>query len=129
MTIKQLNCWQAKWAEFLSKFNFKITYRPGKEGEKPDTLTKLAQDRPKGFEDSRQQHQFQTLLKADKLDDNVKKALAVIFCANEVDEDKVDKEKIDEIDEVHEVDKVENIDIMDVRDYIGLDLCQHLNFQ
>jgi hypothetical protein len=24
MTIKQLNCRQARWAEFLSKFNFKI---------------------------------------------------------------------------------------------------------
>ena len=71
MTTKQLNRRQARWAEFLSDFNFKITYRPGKEGEKPDTLTRLSQDRPKGFDDSRQQHQFQTLLKADYLDDDV----------------------------------------------------------
>ena len=65
MTTKQLNCQQARGAKFLSEFNFKITYRPGKEGEKPDTLTRLAQDRPKRFDNSRQQHQFQTLLKAD----------------------------------------------------------------
>ena len=30
MTSKLLNCRQARWAEFLSRFNFRITYRPGK---------------------------------------------------------------------------------------------------
>ena len=127
MTTKQLNCRQAKWAEFLSEFNFRITYRPGKEGEKPDTLTRLSQDKPKGFDDSRQQHQFQTLLKADQLDDNNKKALAVVFCANEANEaNKVDEiDEVNEIDEVDKVDEVENENIVDVRDYTGLDLRQH----
>ena len=46
MTTKQLNCRQAKWAEFLSEFNFKISYRPAKKGKKPDILTRLSQDRP-----------------------------------------------------------------------------------
>ena len=32
MTTKQLNRRQARWAEFLSKFNFKISYRLGKKG-------------------------------------------------------------------------------------------------
>ena len=41
MTTKQLNRWQAKWAEFLSEFNFRIIYRSRKEGKKPDTLTRL----------------------------------------------------------------------------------------
>ena len=72
-------------------------------------LTRLAQDRPKRFDNSGQQHQFQTLLKSDQLDNNVKRALVVIFCANKVDE----------------VDEVENENIVDVRDYTGLDLCQH----
>ena len=54
MTTKQLNRRQARWAKFLSEFSFRITYRPGKEGEKPDTLTRLAQNRPKRFNDSRQ---------------------------------------------------------------------------
>ena len=121
ITTKQLNRRQARWAEFLLEFNFRIIYRPGKESEKPDTLTRLAQDRPKGFDNSRQQHQFQTLLKADQLDHNVRKALAVIFCANEVDE----VDEIDEIDEVEEVDEVENENIVDVKDYTGLDLRQH----
>ena len=120
MTTKQFNRRQARWAEFLSEFNFKITYRPGKEGEKPDILTRLAQDKPTGVDDSCHREQFQTLLKADQLDEDIKKALAVVFRANKVDE-------IDEIDEVNEFDKVEveNKDIVDVRDYIGLDLHQH----
>ena len=117
MTTKQLNRHQTRWAEFLSEFNFKISYRPGREGEKPDTLTRLSQDKHKGVDDSQSQQQFQTLLKADQLNEDIKKALAVVFRANKVD--------IDEIDEVDEVDEVENKNIVDVRDYIGLDLHQH----
>ena len=30
---------QARWSEFLSQFNLKICFRPGKLGTKPDTLT------------------------------------------------------------------------------------------
>ena len=122
MSTKQLNRRQARWAEFLSEFNFKISYRPGKEGEKPDTLTRLSQDKPKGVDDSQSQEQFQTLLKADQLDNDIKKALAVIFCANKVDE--VDEVDVDsEIDVDSEVQK--NEDIVDVRDYINQDLHQH----
>ena len=128
-TTKQLNRRQARWAKFLSEFNFRITYRLGKEGEKPDTLTRLAQDKPKGFDNARQQYQFQTLLKADQLDDNVKKALAVVFSSNEVDEVDLDS-KVDvdsEVDMDSRVKKDENI--VDVRDYMGLDLYQHSNSQ
>ena len=126
MTTKQLNRRQARWAEFLSEFNFRISYRPGKEGEKPDTLTRLSQDKPRGVDDSQSQEQFQTLLKADQLDDDIKKALAVIFCANEIDEvDEVDE--VDEDDVVSEVEKDENI--VDARDYMGLDLHQHSEVQ
>ena len=46
MTSKLLNCRQARRAEFLSRFNFKITYRPGKQGGKPDALTRRSGDLP-----------------------------------------------------------------------------------
>ena len=46
MTSKLLNRRQARWAEFLSRFNFKITYRPGKHGGKPDALTRRSGDLP-----------------------------------------------------------------------------------
>jgi len=48
MSTKLLNRRQARWSEFLSRFNFKITYRPGKQGEKPDALTRRSADLPKG---------------------------------------------------------------------------------
>ena len=38
MTTKQLNWQQARWIEFLSEFNFKIMYRPGKQKKKLDML-------------------------------------------------------------------------------------------
>ena len=47
-TTKLLNRRQARWSEFLSRFNFKIKYRPGKAGGKPDTLTRRSGDLPKG---------------------------------------------------------------------------------
>ena len=54
MTTKQLNQQQACWAEFLSEFNFKITYRPGKQSEKPDVPTCQSQDLPKGIDNLKQ---------------------------------------------------------------------------
>jgi len=44
---KLLNCRQVRWAQFLSQFNFKIVYRPGKAGAKPDSLTRRSGDLPK----------------------------------------------------------------------------------
>ena len=131
MTTKQLNHRQARWAEFLSELNFKITYRPSKEDEKSDMLTRSSQDRPKRFNDTCQQHQFQTLLKTNQLDDNIKKALAVVFCANKANKaNKVDEfDDVDGVDKVNEIDEIENKDIVDVRDYINQNLHQHLELE
>ena len=71
-------------------------YRPGKQGEKPDVLMQKSQDTPKKMEDSRQQHHFQHLLQDSQLDENVKKALAIMFCAgNARKEVNIDKNIID----------------------------------
>jgi hypothetical protein len=51
MTNKQLDRRQAWWAEFLSEFNFKITYRPSRLGTKPNALTRRPQDAPTGNDD------------------------------------------------------------------------------
>jgi hypothetical protein len=37
---KTLNRWQVRWSQFMEEFDFKIEYRPGKLGEKPDALTR-----------------------------------------------------------------------------------------
>ena len=39
MTTKLLSHRQVRWSEFLLWFNFRIVYRPGKAGGKPDVLT------------------------------------------------------------------------------------------
>ena len=61
-TTKQLSRRQARWAEYLSRFDFKITYRPGKLGGKPDALTRRSGDLPKEG-DVRLEHQNQVVLK------------------------------------------------------------------
>ena len=38
MTTKKLTPRQARWAEFLSKFNFVVTYQSGKKNNKADAL-------------------------------------------------------------------------------------------
>ena len=40
MTKKRLNERQVRWKQFLSQFDFKIVYRPGKEGGKPNAFTR-----------------------------------------------------------------------------------------
>jgi hypothetical protein len=66
-TTKLLNRRQARWSEFLSRFNFKIVYRPGKQGGKPDALTRRSEDLPKEG-DERLQHQSQTVLKRENFE-------------------------------------------------------------
>jgi uncharacterized protein YoaH (UPF0181 family) len=50
----------------LSRFNFKIVYRPGKQGEKPDALTRRLEDIPEEG-DKRLHHQSQVVLKRENL--------------------------------------------------------------
>jgi hypothetical protein len=76
MTTKNLNRRQARWAEFLAEFNFRIVYRPGKQGTKPDSLTRRPGDVPKGITDDRVQHQLQTILTGERLDDDLKSYVA-----------------------------------------------------
>jgi hypothetical protein len=55
-TTKQLSQRQARWSEFLSRFDFKIVYRLGKQGAKPDALTRRSGDLPQEGGDERLQH-------------------------------------------------------------------------
>ncbi len=75
MTSKQLNRRQARWAEFLSEFNFKISYRPGRQGTKPDSLTRRTGDLPENDQDDRRQYQNQVMLKSKHLDEGVRRAI------------------------------------------------------
>jgi len=56
MTTKQLNQRQVHWAEFLSQFNFVITYRPGTKATIPDTLSHLLGVAPANADNKCLQH-------------------------------------------------------------------------
>ena len=79
MFTKQLSHHQAHWSEFLSCFNYHITYCPGKAGSKPDALTHRSGDLPKERDtlDPCHQYQHQTVLKSHVLDDKIKKDLCL----------------------------------------------------
>ena len=75
MSSKQLNRRQARWAEFLAEFNFKIAYRSDVQGTKSDSLTRRSQDLSENNNDERQQYNHRTLLKAHYLKSGVRKAI------------------------------------------------------
>jgi hypothetical protein len=66
MSTKLLNRRQARWSEFLSRFSFRIVYRPGKAGGKPDALTRRSGDLTREG-DERLLHQSQTIIKSQNL--------------------------------------------------------------
>ena len=79
MFTKQLSYCQAHWSEFLSRFNYHITYCSGKAGGKPNALTHRSGDLPKEKNtlDPCHQYQHQTVLKSHVLNDKIKKDLCL----------------------------------------------------
>ena len=67
MITKQLNRRQARWVEFLSKFNFQIAYRSNAQDAKSNSLTKRSQNLSKSNIDERRQFQHKTILKTTHL--------------------------------------------------------------
>jgi len=52
MTKKLLNRRQARWSEFLTRFDYEIVYRPGKLNGKADALTRRLGDLPERVDES-----------------------------------------------------------------------------
>ena len=66
ITTNILNRRQARWFKFLSRFNFKINFRPGKACGKPDALTRRSGDLPEeGYE--RLKIQQQVIIKPENI--------------------------------------------------------------
>src|SRR6202012_2478072 len=61
-TTKLLTRRQARWSEYLSGFHFNVRYRPGKQGLKPDSLTRRSDVYPKEGEGSYARSNPQNLL-------------------------------------------------------------------
>ncbi len=73
MSTKQLSCHQARWSEFLSRFNYCIAYHFDKIDDKLNALTRRSEDLSKERDtfDSQHQYQHQTILKTHVLDLNI----------------------------------------------------------
>ena len=84
MTTKKLTPRQARWAEFLSEFNFVVTYQSGKKNDKADALTRKPNERPISDEDDRQEHGMQVLLPPARIE------MQPIEIANEPNEESVE---------------------------------------
>jgi len=78
MSTKQLSRHQARWSEFLSRFNYCIAYRLDKVDDKSNALTRCSEDlsKEKNTFDSWHQYQHQTILKTHVLDLNIVENLA-----------------------------------------------------
>ena len=102
MSTKQLNRRQARWAEFLSQFDFVINYRPGKQGQKPDSLTRRSCDLPQRG-DERLEFQKQTILKAQNLSPGMADAVKIASMLVQDDADEKGKARVYENDKLAEL--------------------------
>ena len=71
MSKKLLNRRQARWAQFLSRFDYEIVYRPGKSNGKADVLTRRPGDLPEGG-DERLKTMEQVVLKPQNLPEQLR---------------------------------------------------------
>ncbi len=73
MSTKQLSRHQARWSEFLSRFNYYIAYHFNKIDDKLNALTCCLEDffKKKNTFNSQHQYQHQTILKTHVLDFNI----------------------------------------------------------
>jgi len=62
MTLRRLTERQMRWADILSRYNFSITYRPGKQNERSDALSRKEQDLPQDALDDRLKYREVRLL-------------------------------------------------------------------
>ena len=69
MSSKLLSTRQAHWAEILSRYNFKIMYKPGKSN-KADPLTRI-EDQIKDLDQAKHDNREQTLLLLDNVDSKI----------------------------------------------------------
>jgi transposase InsO family protein len=74
MTTKELTGRQARWAELLSRYNFKLMYRAGKANARADALSRIEDDVQRQNTVKRE-HRTQVLLPADKVDSRIIKEL------------------------------------------------------
>ena len=74
MTSRKLTERHVRWSQVLSQFDFKIDFRTGKQSERPDALSRKAQDIPNSVDDTRlKERDFQLIQDAWVLQEDVNK--------------------------------------------------------
>ena len=68
METKKLSRRQARWANTLTEYNFKIMYTSAKKNQKADALTRMADSTPSSLEDDREKYMHQTVLTPDRIE-------------------------------------------------------------
>ena len=108
MSTKLVSRRQARWSEILSRFNFKIVYRPGKAGVKPDTLTRRSGDLPKDGDkyDECTKFQYHVVLKPQyvtRVPDT-----ALILACRRIDEEEEVQQVVEKADNVKTITELLN---------------------
>ena len=106
MSTKLLSHRQARWSEFLSRFNFKIVYRPGKARAKPDALTRRFGDLPKEGDKHNEctKFQYQAVLKPQNLTELSGTALTLTYrWINKEEEAEEAEEEADNVKSITEL--------------------------
>ena len=67
MSTKKLISRQVRWAEFLSEFNFVISYQSGKKNNKADALMRKPNKQPTDNEDEQHKHSVCVLLSPNQI--------------------------------------------------------------
>ena len=67
MSTKKLTPRQVRWAEFLSEFNFVISYQSGKKNDKADALTRKPNKQLTDDENKRRKHSVRVLLPSNRI--------------------------------------------------------------
>lgn len=57
-----------RWSEFLSRFDFRIIYRPGTLNTRPDALSRKPEDMPQDVKDDRLRNRRRPLIQPDRFD-------------------------------------------------------------
>lgn len=82
MTSQKLTERQVRWSQFLSQFNFQLSFRPGRLGQRPDALSRREQDVPKTIEDPRLKEREFQLIKNDWLKRKTQRAIMTLSLIN-----------------------------------------------
>ena len=72
MTTKKLIPRQVRWAEFLSEFNFVISYQNGKKNDKADALTRKPNKQPTNNKDKQREYSVRVLLPSNQINHEAK---------------------------------------------------------